>query len=90
MVQEVPKTMKALVTQVGLTTKVEEVPVPEINDNEVLVKVVAVALNPTDWKRAFSSFRETLIILNFATQMWLWRPFLIRARSLGATGPATS
>ena len=56
MVQAVPKTMKALVTQADPTAKVEEVPVPEIVDNEVLVKVVAIAQNPTDWKRASLPF----------------------------------
>ncbi|KAI0070946.1 GroES-like protein [Panus rudis PR-1116 ss-1] len=42
--------MKALITQADRTAKVEEVPVPEIADDEVLVKNVAVALNPTDYK----------------------------------------
>ncbi|KZT71551.1 GroES-like protein [Daedalea quercina L-15889] len=46
----IPKTMKALVTQANKTVKVEEVPVPDIDDWEVLVKVVAVAQNPTDWQ----------------------------------------
>lgn len=50
MASEIPKTMKALITQPDKTAKVEEVPVPEIDDNEVLVKVVALAQNPTDWK----------------------------------------
>ena len=49
----IPKTMRALVTQEDKTAKVVEVPVPEIADNEVLVKVVAVAQNPTDWKCTF-------------------------------------
>ena len=56
MAQEIPRTMKALITQSDKTAKVEEVPVPEIDDNEVLVKVVALAQNPTDWKRASFSF----------------------------------
>ena len=43
----IPKTMRALVTQEDKTAKVVDVPVPEIADNEVLVKVVAVAQNPT-------------------------------------------
>ena len=58
MAQKIPKTMKALVTQSDETAKIEVLPVPEINDDEVLVKVVAVALNPTDWKRASSSLSE--------------------------------
>ncbi|KAI0070947.1 GroES-like protein [Panus rudis PR-1116 ss-1] len=48
--QAIPKTMKALVTQANKTAKVEEVPVPEIAEDEVLVKNVAVVLNPMDWK----------------------------------------
>ena len=42
--------MKALITQPGKTAGVQEVPVPSITDDEILVKVVAVAQNPTDWK----------------------------------------
>ncbi|EKM59886.1 uncharacterized protein PHACADRAFT_88172 [Phanerochaete carnosa HHB-10118-sp] len=41
--------MKALITQANKTAKIEVVPVPEIDDDEVLVKVVGVAQNPTDW-----------------------------------------
>ena len=41
--------MKALVTQPDRTVKVQEISVPEIDDNEVLVKIVAVAQNPVDW-----------------------------------------
>ncbi|GJE89314.1 zinc-binding alcohol dehydrogenase family protein [Phanerochaete sordida] len=41
--------MKALILQPDRTAKVESIPVPEIDDDEVLVKVVAVALNPVDW-----------------------------------------
>jgi NADPH:quinone reductase-like Zn-dependent oxidoreductase len=29
---------------------VEEVPVPKLRDDYILVKIKAVALNPTDWK----------------------------------------
>lgn len=45
--------MKAYVTQEGHKAAVVEVPVPSIDDDEVLVKVVAVALNPTDWMRTY-------------------------------------
>ncbi len=51
MSQEIPKTMKAQVVQANKTIKIEERPVPTIGDDEVLVKVTAVAQNPTDWKR---------------------------------------
>ena len=33
--------------------KVQEIPVPSIDQNEVLIKVHSVAQNPTDWKRMF-------------------------------------
>ncbi|QRV87248.1 Zinc-binding dehydrogenase [Ceratobasidium sp. AG-Ba] len=48
-----PKTMKALVVQEGKTVKVEEIPMPSIAENEVLVKVHSIAQNPTDWKLLF-------------------------------------
>ncbi|KAI0692545.1 zinc-binding oxidoreductase ToxD [Cytidiella melzeri] len=50
MSQTIPKTMKAQVVQADKTIKVEEVPVPAVADNEVLVRVIAIAQNPTDWK----------------------------------------
>ncbi|KAH9844380.1 GroES-like protein [Rhodofomes roseus] len=50
MTSAIPKTMKALITQANKTVKVEEIPVPEIDDWEVLAKVVVVAQNPTDWQ----------------------------------------
>ena len=47
--------MKALVTQEGKPVKLEEVPVPALDENEVLVKVHSIAQNPTDWKTADST-----------------------------------
>lgn len=38
------------------TVAVEEKPVPEIGDNELLVKVECAAVNPTDWKRTSRVF----------------------------------
>ena len=49
----VPATMKALVVQGPKVAIVQEVPVPVITDDEILVKVVAAAQNPTDWQRTF-------------------------------------
>lgn len=46
-----PATMKALVVQAPKVAAVQEVPVPGIADDEILVKVVAAAQNPTDWQR---------------------------------------
>jgi hypothetical protein len=46
---DLPKTMKAIkVAGVG-KPEVQEVPLPRMRDDYVLVKVHAVALNPTDW-----------------------------------------
>lgn len=50
MAASIPRMMKALIVQPDKTAKVQEVPVPEIDEWEILVKVVAVAQNPTDWK----------------------------------------
>ncbi|WOO80855.1 Protein TOXD [Vanrija pseudolonga] len=46
-----PTTMKALVgNQTNDGSLVKEVPVPKLNDGDVLVKVAYVSQNPTDWK----------------------------------------
>lgn len=80
---EVPTKMKAIVanqsifqriiniarkgTSAGAATVQTNVPVPEIADTEVLVKVSAAALNPTDWKHAdFLAPRLSLIGCDFA------------------------
>lgn len=46
--------MKALVTQANKTAAVKDIPVPTIDDDEILVQTVALAQNPTDWKCMFS------------------------------------
>lgn len=51
--------MRALITQADKTVKVQEVPVPEIDEWEILVKVVAVAQNPTDWQCVSHHFQQT-------------------------------
>lgn len=47
----IPSKMKALITKETKTVQVEEVPVPALGDDDVLVKNETIALNPTDWKR---------------------------------------
>ncbi|KII93980.1 hypothetical protein PLICRDRAFT_132282 [Plicaturopsis crispa FD-325 SS-3] len=42
--------MKAVKIQPGKTVAVEQVPIPTLLDSQILVKVAAVAINPTDWK----------------------------------------
>jgi len=48
--EALPQTMKALITQADKTVAVQDIPVPTIADDEILVKNVAVAQNPTDWQ----------------------------------------
>lgn len=43
-------TRAVVVLPEGKAVAVREVPIPEIRDEWLLVKVKAVALNPTDWK----------------------------------------
>lgn len=46
---ELPRTMKAIKV-VGIDkAEVQDVPLPKMRDDYILVKVHAVALNPTDW-----------------------------------------
>ncbi|TCD60353.1 hypothetical protein EIP91_010321 [Steccherinum ochraceum] len=46
----IPATMKAVLTTTNKTIAMKKIPVPTIDNYEVLVKVAANALNPTDWK----------------------------------------
>lgn len=46
---DLPKTMKAIKVVEPGKAEVQEVPLPRLRDDYILVKVKAVALNPTDW-----------------------------------------
>ncbi|WVQ71505.1 hypothetical protein IAR50_001044 [Cryptococcus sp. DSM 104548] len=48
----IPQTMKAWVQNDSSALSIQEVPVPELKANQVLVKVQYAAQNPTDWKHA--------------------------------------
>lgn len=48
---QIPRTHRAVIVQADKTVKTEERPVPTVGENEILVKVSAIAINPTDWKR---------------------------------------
>ncbi|WVF72503.1 hypothetical protein IAT40_007319 [Kwoniella sp. CBS 6097] len=48
----IPQTMRALVQNDASWVSIQEVPVPQLGDNQVLVKVEYAALNPADWKLA--------------------------------------
>ncbi|KAI0748384.1 GroES-like protein [Daedaleopsis nitida] len=45
-----PQTMKAVVIEEGHRVSIKDHPVPPLEDNDVLIKTVSVAQNPTDWK----------------------------------------
>lgn len=45
-----PEAVRAVVVQENKTTAVKNVPIQTPGENEILVKVKAVAINPTDWK----------------------------------------
>lgn len=46
---DLPKTMKAIKVVAPGKAEVQEVPLPRMRDDYILVKTRAVALNPTDW-----------------------------------------
>jgi NADPH:quinone reductase-like Zn-dependent oxidoreductase len=39
-----------------LTTKIEDVPIPDIGPHEILIKVVAAGMNPKDWKHPMPQY----------------------------------
>ena len=45
-----PSTHKALVVVESGKVAIKEQPLPKYGDEEILVKIKTVALNPTDWK----------------------------------------
>lgn len=50
--------MKAITTIEGKAAAITEVPVPQVRDGWVLVKVKAVAVNPTDWKHIYNGLAD--------------------------------
>jgi L-iditol 2-dehydrogenase len=59
----IPKTMQAGVYREKGVVRVEEVPVPEVGDGEVLIKVVACGVCGTDIKKIFQRYVEPPQIL---------------------------
>src|SRR5215469_7827695 len=59
----IPKTMRAGVYREKGVVKVEEVPVPEVGDREVLIKVAACGICGTDIKKIFQRYVEPPQIL---------------------------
>ncbi|KAJ1302582.1 hypothetical protein OPQ81_002899 [Rhizoctonia solani] len=62
----IPQTMKALLIQKDKTVQIEEVPVPTLDSNEVLIQVHSIAQNPTDWKHAENAPPGNIIGCDFA------------------------
>src|SRR2546425_2817891 len=54
----IPKTMQAGVYREKGVVRVEEVPVPEVRDGEVLIKVAACGVCGTDIKKIFHRYVE--------------------------------
>jgi hypothetical protein len=59
----IPKTMRAGVFREKGIVRVEEVPVPEVGDGEVLIKVAACGVCGTDIKKIFQRYVEPPQIL---------------------------
>lgn len=49
---QIPETHRAVIVQADKTVRAEERPIPTVGENEILVKVSAIAINPTDWKHS--------------------------------------
>lgn len=52
---DIPQKHSALVCTSDKQTEVREKPLPELTEDDVLVQVKAVTLNPTDWKHVGGS-----------------------------------
>ena len=63
MLGRIPKTMRAGVYRGKGVVRVEEVPVPEVGDGEVLIKVAACGICGTDIKKIFQGYVEPPQIL---------------------------
>ncbi|KAI0764949.1 GroES-like protein [Fomes fomentarius] len=65
-----PSTMKALVIQENRTVALQDRPVPTIDDDEVLIKTGAVALNNVEWKLvAFIGIPGTILGVDLAGEI---------------------
>ncbi|KAK4055170.1 Zinc-binding oxidoreductase alcohol dehydrogenase [Microbotryomycetes sp. JL201] len=64
------KTMRALVSSGKGQASIQSIAVPSISDRDVLVKIKAVALNPTDWKhRDFVGIPNSVLGCDFAGEV---------------------
>ncbi len=62
-----PSTHNALVVIEKGKVAVKQQPLPKFNEDEILIRVRAVALNPTDWKVCFRGVRDYSYITQFLT-----------------------
>lgn len=51
---------KAIVVKAVGQAAIENVPKPKLRDDHIIVKITAVALNPTDWKSAHAKSGELI------------------------------
>ncbi|KAK4057707.1 Zinc-binding oxidoreductase alcohol dehydrogenase [Microbotryomycetes sp. JL221] len=64
------KGMRAIVSQAKGQASVQQIAIPTISSNDILVKVKAVALNPTDWKhRDFIGVPDSILGCDFAGEV---------------------
>lgn len=49
----VPSTIKAVVVEAPSKVGIVTVPTPKLRDDYILVKTIAVSLNPTDWQHIY-------------------------------------
>src|SRR5205814_5768361 len=65
----IPKTMRAGVFREKGIVRVEEVPVPEVSDGEVLIKVAACGVCGTDIKKIFHAYVPPPQILDICAEI---------------------
>jgi NADPH:quinone reductase-like Zn-dependent oxidoreductase len=53
-----PSQSAIVIQQQGVANLVHDHPIPTLRDDYILVKTVAVALNPTDWKKVYNTISE--------------------------------
>ena len=74
------------------TLRFQEVPIPEPNDNQLLIKVLACSVNPIDWKILRGDFkiitgRKPPLILGGGSARLNWLTAMITARVRSTMAP---
>lgn len=75
----IPETMKAVVIENGKAVVKQDIPIPELEEGFVLIKTVAVAGNPTDWKHIDFKIgpQGALLGCDAASQIVSWAQMLM-------------